>query len=163
MNAPGRRPNGVYDRFPLGGFTLLYGSLLGSSPPPRNFGSRGSSGSDQPKDLLFSVSDFCRFLVHFRDLQQNRSCSILDRFQDPSLSHFVHFGVPKGSWGGQFWLFSRTFFLDRILDRFILKKAKNEKMKKCVLYRYLRYFVRVATIKKTRDEKRNSARKNIDF
>ena len=34
LNSPGRRPNGVYDRFPLGGFTLLYGSLLGSSPPP---------------------------------------------------------------------------------------------------------------------------------
>ena len=42
-NSPGRRPNGVYDRFPLGGFTLLYGSLLGS-PPRRNFDSTKDFG-----------------------------------------------------------------------------------------------------------------------
>ena len=37
LNSPGQRPNGVYDRFPLGGFTLLHGSLLGPPGPPTEF------------------------------------------------------------------------------------------------------------------------------
>ena len=53
QKSPGRRPNGVYDRFPLGGFTLLYGSLLGSPPPDGISTVQGISVSDPPEEVFW--------------------------------------------------------------------------------------------------------------
>ena len=69
-NSPGRRPNGVYDRFPLGGFTLLYGSLLGSHPRQRNF--------DSTRDFAGRPSGR-RFFGHPKNHQKN----------DPSIFSFL--------------------------------------------------------------------------
>ena len=61
-NSPGRRPNGVYDRFPLGGFALLYGSLLGS-PPDGLLSVQRISVSDPPGEGFLATQKIIKKLT----------------------------------------------------------------------------------------------------
>ena len=129
-NSPGRRPNGVYDRFPLGGFTLLYGSLLGSSPPPRNFDSTkdfgvrpsGRSFLATQKIIKKSAPQFSYFL---------RICfSVFVIFPINSEPFCVNSGTPWASFfdvflGYRFW---RVFW--SILSQISKKNKKSDKCSK---------------------------------
>ena len=141
-NSPGRRPNGVYDRFPLGGFTLLYGSLLGS-PPPDGISGLGDQ-MDQtvissPKNTFFEFLTFVnfwstfgtpnridifQFWIDFRTLPCPIS-SILGSQRGPGEVNFGYFLGPF------FWT---VFWIDLPSKKQKMKKWKSS-------FRYVKYDV----------------------
>ena len=166
-NSPGRRPNGVYDRFPLGGFTLLYGSLLGSPPPSDGISGLGDQ-MDQtvissPKNTFFEFLTFVNFWSTFGTPNRIDIFQFWIDFRTLPCPISSILGSQRGPGEVLFGYVLGPFFLDRILDRFVLKKTKNEKMEKWLSIRKIRCFVKVDASQKSEEMWKITTKKTTFF
>ena len=116
LNSPGRRPNGVYDRFPLGGFTLLYGSLLGS-PPPTDFWQYKGNPCQTLREKVFwpPKKSLKKLTPQFSVL--GVIFSISDSFSMNSEPFWINSGTPWASFFDVFWGYQFCYVFSAILQQ----------------------------------------------
>ena len=94
---------------------------------------------------------------------KNDVFSQFKRFSGLPASIFIDFGSQNGCPDCHFLMIFWDRVFTSIFRDFCRKKEKTRNMKKQLSYCKNHTIARVATIKKTRDEKRKNIRKNIDF